>query len=85
MLWIKKFTRINSITLALYLFGFNSPEKHEFICIFSKKKNMKQDSLRLNIMINGKLNTLLLKVSKLWISVCILFVTVNPATFFLAE
>lgn len=29
MLWIKKFTWINVITLFLYLFDFNSPEKHD--------------------------------------------------------
>lgn len=55
-------------TLVLYLFDFNSPEKHKPMHIFSsREKNIKQDHLSLNILINGKLNSPFMKAPKLWI------------------
>lgn len=45
-------------TLVLHLFDFNLPEKYEPMHIFSsREKNIKQDRLSLNILINGKFNS----------------------------
>lgn len=41
MLWIKKFPWINVITLFLYLFDFNSPEKYDHILILGQEKKKK--------------------------------------------
>lgn len=67
MLWIKKFPWINVITLFLYLFDFNSPEKYDHILILGqeKKKNTKHVSVSFNILIRRELNSFLIKIARL--------------------
>lgn len=70
-------------TLVLHLFDFNLPEKYEPMHIFSsREKNIKQDRLSLNIPINGKFNSHSWRHLNFRLSVCILFIVINPAMFF---
>ena len=45
MLWMKKLPWISVMTLFLYLFDFNSPEKYYHMLIFSKKQTLNMSVL----------------------------------------
>lgn len=74
--------RLHSFWVSLILIL----QKSMSLCILLVRgeKNTEHDSLSLKILKSGELNPLLMKTSKLWISVSFRFVTKNPATLFLA-